>query len=158
MMATEEVVSAVPFVMRRRVKWGECDPAGVVYTVVFAEYVMAAAELFYASLWNAPLQEMKRVHGIDTPTRALHFEFVHVMRPDDDFTMTVAVANIRRSSYVLDIAARTLDGEDVFAARLTPVCIASHMRKSIAIPPAFRQVLSSYRSACEASTGSEIVS
>lgn len=40
MTSTEHVLSQLPFVVRRRVKWGECDPAGVVYTVTFSEYVI----------------------------------------------------------------------------------------------------------------------
>lgn len=31
MISTEHLVSNVPFVVRRRVKWAVCDPAGVVY-------------------------------------------------------------------------------------------------------------------------------
>ncbi len=39
MICTEAVLADTPFVVRRRVKWGECDPAGVVYTPSFSEYV-----------------------------------------------------------------------------------------------------------------------
>ncbi len=35
MTSTEHVVADTPFTVRRMVKWGHCDPAGVVYTVVF---------------------------------------------------------------------------------------------------------------------------
>lgn len=48
MIATEQVLSERPLVIRRRVKWGDCDPAGVVYTPMFSEYVISAAELFTA--------------------------------------------------------------------------------------------------------------
>src|SRR5439155_20898499 len=40
MFSTEQVIGTTPVVIRRRVKWGDCDPAGVVYTVTFGEYVI----------------------------------------------------------------------------------------------------------------------
>ena len=46
MTYTEAVVSKQPFTVRRRVRFGDCDPAGVVYTVQFSEYVVSAMDLF----------------------------------------------------------------------------------------------------------------
>ncbi|MEO6319897.1 MAG: thioesterase family protein [Polaromonas sp.] len=134
--------------MRRRVKWGECDPAAVVYTVVFSEYVISAAELFYGALFGTTPQRAKHEQGFGTPSRALTFDFQRSMRPDDEFDMTVKVAEIGRSTYVLDITARTLQGAVVFIARLTPVCVARDERRSIEIPPAFRAALLAYQEGC----------
>ena len=46
----EHVVSRVPFVVRRKVRWSDCDPAGVVFTGKFAEYVLDFVTLFYAEM------------------------------------------------------------------------------------------------------------
>lgn len=148
MIATEQVLSTVPLVVRRRVKWGDCDPAGVVYTVTFSEYVISAAELFYGALFDTTPQRAKREQGFGTPTRALSFDFRRSLRPDDEFELTVHVGEIRSRSYVLDMVARTPEGELVFIAKLTPVCVARDERRSIEIPPAFRQALERYRDAC----------
>jgi acyl-CoA thioester hydrolase len=147
---TEQVVSNVPLVVRRRVKWGECDPAGVVYTVTFSEYVISAAELFYGALFETTPQRAKREQGFGTPSRALSFDFRRSLRPDDEFEMTVTVADVHSRTYVLDITARTPQGEVVFVATLTPVCVARDERRSIEIPTGFRQALVDYRDACEA--------
>jgi acyl-CoA thioesterase FadM len=144
----EYLLGERPLSVRRRVKWGECDPAGVVYTAVFADYVIAAAELFYGALLRTTPQQAKRELGFGTPSRALSFDFRRSLRPDDEFDMTVYVADVRERSYVLDIAATTSDGETVFNARLTPVCVARPERISIDIPPAFRKVLLDYRRDC----------
>jgi YbgC/YbaW family acyl-CoA thioester hydrolase len=145
---TEQVVSTVPLVVRRRVKWGECDPAGVVYTATFSEYVISAAELFYGALFETTPQRAKREQGFGTPSRALCFDFRRSLRPDDEFEMTVAVADVKSSTYVLDITARTPQGEVVFVATLTPVCVARDERRSIEIPAGFRRALLTYRDAC----------
>ena len=148
MISTEYVLSDLPLVIRRRVKWGECDPAGVVYTVTFSEYVISAAELFYGALFETTPQRAKHEQGFGTPSRALAFDFRRSLRPDDEFDMTVTVAEIHSRTYVLDITGRTPQGEVVFVAKLTPVCVAREERRSIEIPNAFRQALHRYRDAC----------
>ncbi|MFT7722712.1 MAG: thioesterase family protein [Roseateles sp.] len=151
MIATEQVLSTVPLVVRRRVKWGECDPAGVVYTVTFSEYVLSSAELFYGALFETTPQRAKREQGFGTPSRALSFDFRRSLWPDEDFDMTVRVAEISTRTYTLEITGRTLEGDVVFIARLTPVCVARDERRSIEIPAPFRAALERYRDACAAS-------
>ena len=150
MISTEHVVGEVPLVIRRRVKWGECDPAGVVYTVTFSEYVISAAELFYGALFKTTPQRAKAQQGFGTPSRALAFEFERSLYPDDEFDMTVTVGDVRSRTYVLNITGRTPAGETVFVATLTPVCVARDERRSIEIPEHFRQALLAYRDACAA--------
>ncbi|MBN3823531.1 thioesterase [Burkholderia sp. Ac-20384] len=141
----EYLLGERPLTVRRRVKWGECDPAGVVYTATFADYVISAAELFYGALFGTTSQRAKHELGFGTPSRALSFDFLSSLRPDDTFDMTVYVADVRTRTYVLDIVATTPHGEPVFNARLTPVCIARDERRSIEVPPSFRQALLDYR-------------
>ncbi len=148
MISTEHIIGTTPLVVRRRVKWGDCDPAGVVYTVTFAEYVISAAELFYGSVFGTTPQRAKDELAFGTPTRALQFDFRSSLRPDDEFDMTVIVGDIRTRTYVLHIAARAPGGEDVFRAALTPICVARGERRSIVIPAPFRSALERYRAAC----------
>ena len=148
MTSTEYVLSERPLVIRRRVKWGDCDPAGVVYTPVFSEYVISAAELFYGVLFDTTPQRAKRDQGFGTPTRALTFDFQASLRPDEEFDMTVTVADVRSRTYVIDVTATTPKGTAVFIATLTPVCVARDERRSIEIPTAFRDVLLRYQADC----------
>lgn len=147
-MPIEYLLSERPLTVRRRVRWGECDPAGVVYTATFADYVISAAELFYGALFGTTPQRAKSELGFGTPSRALAFDFMRSLRPDDEFDMTVRVAEVHSRTYVLDIAAATPQGEPVFNARLTPVCVARPERRSIEIPGAFRQALLDYQRDC----------
>src|SRR4051812_12912846 len=148
MTCLEEVVGHRPLVLRRRVKWGECDPAGVVYTAVFSDYVIAAAELFYESLFGMPPQRAKRHHGFGTPTRALTFDFRLSLRPDDVFDLSVNVIEVNTRTYTLKVTGSTADGEIIFVSHLTPVCVAREERRSISIPDDFRTALLLYQSEC----------
>ena len=148
MISTEYVLHSVPFTIRRRVKWGDCDPAGVVYTVMFSEYVISAAELFYGQLFNSTPQRARDEHSFDTPIRALSFDFRSSLRPDDEFDMRVLVSDIRTRTYVLAITARTPVGVDVFHAQLTPICVAPNPRRGVPIPDVLRDALERYRASC----------
>jgi acyl-CoA thioesterase FadM len=148
MVATEYVLSDLPFTVRRRAKWGDCDPAGVVYTVTFSEYVISAAELFYEALFSTNSQRVKDEQGFGTPTRALSFDFRASLRPEDEFDMTVTVEAVRNRSYVLDVTARRPGGEVVFIAKLTPICVRRGERVSIEIPQALREALLGYAQRC----------
>ncbi|MDC6085267.1 acyl-CoA thioesterase [Burkholderia cenocepacia] len=153
----EYLLGERPLTVRRRVKWGECDPAGAVYTATFADYVICAAELFYGALLADTPQRAKRALGFGTPSRALSFDFIGSLRPDDEFDMTVQVADVRHRSYVLDIVARTPQGAAVFNARLTPVCVAHDERRSIDIPPAFREALLDYQRDCAGAVSNSFI-
>ncbi|SAK90976.1 acyl-CoA thioesterase [Caballeronia ptereochthonis] len=148
MISTEYVAGTHPFVVRRRVRWGECDPAGVVYTASFSDYVISFAELFYGFLFDGAPQAVKNHHGFGTPTRALEFDFRRSLRPDETFDATVEVEVIRTRTFTLVITARMADGETAFIARLTPVCIRRHERESIEVPAVLRHALEQYRSRC----------
>ena len=147
MISTEYVAGTTPFIVRRRVKWGDCDPAGVVYTVTFGEYVLSAAELFYGHLFNGTPQRIKDAHGFGTPTRALAFDFQASLWPDEEFDMRVTVEEVRTRTYTLRIAG-SARGEPAFDARLTPICVARGERRAIAVPDSLRDALLSYQAAC----------
>lgn len=142
----EYVVSTVPFVVRRRVKWGDCDPAGMVYTVMFSEFVISTAELFYASLLGGPAYTEMTALGCTTPSRALSFDFQRSLSVDDEFDIVVRVAEIRTRTYVLELQGRSLTGEVLFVATLTPICMPPRERRAVEIPEVFRRKLEEYRS------------
>jgi|SRR5690625_224070 len=146
-LATEYVVTTAPFTVRRTVKWGHCDPAGVVYTVVFGEYVISTAELFYQHLFQKGAQrQSQRTFG--TPTRALTFDFQHSLWPGDKFDTEVHIGRIGEHTYELLMEATNQEGKTVFTACLTPICVAPNERRAIAIPSNFRAKLQSYKQQC----------
>lgn len=146
MIATEYIVSEAPFVIRRRVKWGDCDPAGVVYTVTFSEYVISAAELFYERLLGNTPQCSKDEHGFGTPTRALAFDFHASLWPDEEFEMAVSVEHIGEHTYTLNITG-SARGRPAFVAKLTPICVARGERRAIPVPAVMRDALLAYQAA-----------
>lgn len=148
MIVNEAVIHTAPVTIRRRAKWSDCDPAGVVYTGTFCDYVISAAELFYGTLFDTTPQRAKNLHGFGTPTRALSFDFQKSLYPDEEFEMTVEVTEIGTRTFTLAITGRGLDSSVLFVAKLTPVCVAREVRRSIEMPAILREALQRYVAAC----------
>ena len=137
----EEVVSRAPFVVRRRVRWADCDPAGVVFTGKFSEYLLGAVNLFFGDLAGGPYMKWTASLGVDTPCKGLELTFHGALWPEDEFDMRCAVSQIRRHSYDIGVEAARGDGRRVFSGRFSPICISREARKGVDIPPAYRAAL-----------------
>jgi acyl-CoA thioesterase FadM len=139
---TESVISTVPFTVRRRVRFGDCDPAGVVYTPRFSDYAVSAMDLFLSDLMDGPYLDRL---GVQTPLKALAFVFLAPLRPNDEFDMVVSVRELRTRTFDLAVVA-SIGSRAVFEASITPICITSDgERRSIAIPEPLRTLLTQYQ-------------
>lgn len=139
--ATEFVLSTTPFVVRRRVRWGECDPAGVVYTARFTDYLISAVMLFHEQHFGGPGSMFRKDQGIETPCKGMSLVFQRALWPDELFDMRVHVGALRTSSYDVHVEATTVEGEPVFGGVFSPVCIQRGERRAVEIPPLMRERL-----------------
>jgi len=146
----ERLASRLPFQVRRRVRWSECDPAGVVYTGKFVEFMLGAVNLFWANLDEGSFRHFAGELGIDTPCRGLQMDFRSALWPDDEFTINVHVGEIRTSSFDLEIRALRDDGREVFVGKFSPICIPrGGPRQAAAIPDKLRELLAPHQLAAE---------
>jgi acyl-CoA thioesterase FadM len=142
---TEFVLSAAPFVVRRRVRWGECDPAGVVYTGKFTDYLLSSTMLFHDHLMGDFAEGFRKKMGIETPCKSMSLIFSRALWPNETFDMHVAVGDIRTTSYDVQVRAVVADGSQVFTGQVSMVCIPRDERRSMPIPDDMRQRLEAAR-------------
>jgi len=145
MDATEYVLSRTPFVVRRTVRWGDCDPAGVVYTGRFTEYLLSAVQLFHQQLAGHDMESFRARLNVQTPCKAMSLVFHRALWPNEVFDMAVTVGELRTSSYDLNVRASLPDGTRVFEGVFTPICILTTERKSTAIPEELKRRLEAAR-------------
>ena len=140
----EALIARRPVTVRRRVLWAECDPARIVYTGRFFDYISAAYHWFLRTVLNEgePLASF----GLSTPIKAVTLEFHHVLRPDDWFEMVVRVSEIRTRTFDVEIAAK-LNENLAFTGRISPIFVDDATKVSCPIPEVFRNKLEVYRSA-----------
>ena len=144
----ESLLSVQPFVLRRRVTWGECDAAGVVYTPRFGDFTADTSQLFLAHvLGGEGFIDGKQRHGIGTPCKALSFVFHASLRPDESVDMRVGVGRIGNTTFELRVRATTPAGTPVFDASTTLIAVAQGTRQAIRLPDSVRAALEPYREA-----------
>lgn len=142
---TEVVVSTLPFTVRRYVRWGECDPAGVVYTGRFTDYLISAVTLFHEHLMGAFAEICRKRLGSETPCKGLTLTSHHALRPNEVFDMHASVGQIRISSYDIHLKATLSDRTPMLAGSFGPICLPSDSRPSLPIPLDLHQRLQAAR-------------
>ena len=141
----EALTSTRPVTVRRRVLWSECDPAQVVYTGRFFDYLASCHVWFLRAVLNAGGTPLTAA-GLGTPMKAVSLEFHRMLRPDDWFEMVWRVTAVRTRTFDAEVAARTLDGVPVFTGRLSPILVDQATQRGVPIPAAVRVLLENYRS------------
>ena len=137
----EYVSSEMPFRVRRRVRWSECDPAGVVYAGRFADYLLDTCGLFFTQIGFGPGDRLYQGRPFGLPAKHFSLTFATSLYPEDEFDMEVRVAEVRNRTFDLVITAKLLDGRVAFEGKCAPICIIPEVRQSIPIPEALRDAL-----------------
>lgn len=140
LIATEYVSSTRPFTVRRRVRWSECDPAGVVFAGNFSIYLHNAVALFRTEMLG----------GFAAPTKAISLVFHRALWPDEEFDMAVYVSAVRNSTIEFRVIATVSKskGEKVFDGTVTAIFIKKSERKAAPIPVATRRLAEAYAKRC----------
>lgn len=146
---SEALIESYPVRVRRRVAWGECDPAGIVYTPRFTDYAMSARDWFLRiglGVWDRPHPARS---GTTYPMRAMNFDFRSPLEADDFFDMTVSLEKISNRTFTITIAATRVVNDaatdtPVFTAVLTCVAMDSTTGAAVSLPDATRDALQEY--------------
>lgn len=111
-----------PFVHELRVRYGECDPQGIVFNANYLLYFDVA----FTELWRAavgPWQEMV-ARGVDAVVAEANLSFRAPARYDDELQLRAEVARLGRTAITTEIDVMR-DGELLVAGRLRHVCVAT---------------------------------
>jgi acyl-CoA thioester hydrolase len=113
---------AAPFVHELRVRYGECDPQGIVFNANYLLYFDVA----FTELWReavGPWQEMVG-RGIDAVVAHAEIDFRAPARYDDVLALTARVVRLGRTAITTEID--VMRGQEVLVAmRLRHVCVST---------------------------------
>lgn len=108
------------FETRRPVRFGHCDPAGILFFPRLFEMANEAVEDWFAEALGMSFNDLHVVRGLGVPTARFEADFPAASRLGETLVLSVAVERIGRSSATLRVRARC-DGELRFDARQTIV-------------------------------------
>ncbi len=83
-----------PFTFTRRVKWGDCDPAGIIYTPRVLDYAMEILEAWYREVVGVPWLALMRDKSLGVPTVRAELDFLGALAPDLDLVLDLRVEDL----------------------------------------------------------------
>ncbi len=134
-------VLPAPFVHELRVRYGECDPQGIVFNANYLLYFDVA----FTELWRAsvgPWQEMV-ARGIDAVVAEASLSFRAPARFDDELELRAQITRLGRTAITTAIDV-VRDRELLVAGRLRHVCVATDTWKKTEVPDWVRRGLRRY--------------
>ncbi len=139
---------AGPFTLTRAVKWGDCDPAGIIYTPRVLDYAMEALEAWFREVVGVPWLTMNREMGMGAPTVRAEMDFLAALYPDQDMVMDLRVESLGRTSITFLVTGQDGMDNEFFRIKLVSCFIARPAFKPTAIPGQFRDRIVAYQKAC----------
>lgn len=127
-----------PFRHELRVRYGECDPQGIVFNANYLLYFDVA----FTELWRAavgPWLEMVQ-EGHDAVVAESHLRFLAPARFDDSITLAAGITRLGSTSITTEID--VVRGDDLLVAgRLRHVCVSTRRWKKAPLPDHIRSGL-----------------
>jgi acyl-CoA thioester hydrolase len=116
-----------PFVHKLRVRYGECDPQGIVFNANYLLYFDVA----FTELWRAgvgPWQEMV-ARGIDAVVAEAKLDFRAPARFDDVLDLRARITRLGRTAITTEIDV-VRDQQVLVTGRLRHVCVDTNTNES----------------------------
>jgi acyl-CoA thioester hydrolase len=129
---------ATDFVHRLRVRFGECDPQGVVFNANYLLYLDVA----FTELWRERLGGYAEMigRGIDVMLVQSNVSYRRAARADDLIDVRLRVAALGTTSVTMEAAVER-DGETLVEATLVHVFVDAVSLEKTAIPADVRALL-----------------
>ncbi|WP_242108298.1 acyl-CoA thioesterase [Luteimonas aquatica] len=129
------------FMTKRRIRFGDCDPGGVIYAPRLGYFVVEAVLDFLSDRLGGPAEREIMKMGVLPPARALSIEFLSPLEWDADVEIRVSVRELRTHAIAYAVVGKLASGETAFLAELTQVCVSPETRRPVAVPEALRRAL-----------------
>jgi 4-hydroxybenzoyl-CoA thioesterase len=132
----------MPFHARIKVRFGDADPAGLVYYPVIFHYCHVAMEEFFAERCGIAYHTLMSVEGIGFPTVNVQAEFFVPLVYGDEVEVEVAASRMGRSSVTFEYNIRRAS-DNTLCARSTQIHVAMSLdtRRPVPIPDKYRAIL-----------------
>ena len=126
------------FHYRHQIRWGECDPAGIVYAPNIFGYALQAVEAWFEEVIGESWTNVIAQRGLATPWVHTDIDFFKPMRPGDRITVGLDLANLGNTSLGFTAVGTGRDGEPLFRARLVSCFMNQSSGRAVRIPEDLR--------------------
>jgi 4-hydroxybenzoyl-CoA thioesterase len=136
----------MPFSTRISVRFGDCDPAGLVYYPVIFHYFHVAMEEFFAARCGMSYERLMRERRIGFPVVNAQTEFSAPILYGDEIEIGVFVSRVGASSAAFEYSARRAS-DQLLCARSAQVHVAMSLdaRRAVPVPEDLRRAFDESR-------------
>lgn len=128
------------FTARITVRFGDADPAGLVYYPVIFHYFHAAMEEFFAARTGTSYARLLADERVGFPVVNVRTEFLAPLVYGDEVDVEIAVTRVGRSSVTFEYGARRVS-DQMLCARSVQVHAAMNLdtRRAVPVPKSLRR-------------------
>jgi len=108
----------MPFIQSRIVRWGDCDPAGIIYTPRILNYAIETVEACLREVMGASWNVMREQHNIGGPTVHFECDIRKPLAPDMAVDLVLTLEKLGRSSMTSRIVCVDAEGVEYFRVLL----------------------------------------
>lgn len=130
----------IVFERQELVRFGHCDPAGIVFYPRYFEMLNALIEDWHTQGLGVDYAQLLGPRRVGLPTVRLDTEFQRISRMGDVLHQTIAIEKLGRSSLALRVVFEGRDGPRVRFAQVL-VCTSLETHKSQPFPDDLRAAL-----------------
>lgn len=127
-----------------KIRWGHCDPAGIVYTPNYFDLFNGVVEDWYPARLGLDYHAYMRDRRVGLGYAHASADFLTPGFMGDEMEVAVVLTRIGGASFALTLHALK-DGREALRGRLVVVCTDLVEHKAIAIPDDLRAALERYR-------------
>ena len=129
------------FSTRIKVRFGDCDPAGLVYYPVIFHYCHIALEEFFAERCGISYADLMAEERLGFPTVKVQSEFFVPLVYGDEAEICLTVSHVGRSSVTFEYNVRRAS-DHVLCSRSTQVQVAMNLDtlRGVPVPERYRAI------------------
>jgi 4-hydroxybenzoyl-CoA thioesterase len=133
------------FVCRRRILWGDSDPAGVIYTPRVFHYAIETVEEWLIKILGHNWMSLQSELKLDTPTVKMGCEFFHPLRTGDFVDISLKIEKMGNAS--IHYAIKGFNEQKIYCFEVKQVScfVNAETFKAISIPRKLRIKLEKYQ-------------
>ena len=136
------------FTVRRIVNWGDCDPAGFIYTPRVLDYACETIDSWFREELSASWWQLKSSGKLGLPTVNAVCNFISIVRPDQSLELNLYIRDIGRSSIVFEVEGMATGNRLAFRVKLVSCAIEMVKHRATRIPDWMRKKCEAYKRCC----------
>ncbi|CUW39333.1 putative Thioesterase [Magnetospirillum sp. XM-1] len=137
------------YTVKRQVSWGDCDPAGILYTPRVFDYCTQTIEGWYTEVVKVDWMTMIR-NKQGSPTVHASCDYLKPMEPGLEVAVTLRIDKLGDTSMTFRLEGEDEGGAIYFRAKYVSCVIDFTRNQAMEIPADWRSKIQAYMSKCAA--------